>query len=77
MFISSLSKEQKQQALTNVELSLSNEIYRLCLFLGLDPDTFDPTQWEEPTPIMQHEQTLMTKACTAYAMVRSKLDELG
>ena len=75
MFSSSLNDTQKITALNSAEQSLAHEIYRLCLFMGIDPDTFDPATWVQPEPIIRHEETLMTKSCIAYVNVKAKLAE--
>jgi hypothetical protein len=72
-FTDSLTQDQKNQILEEVKISKSREIYRLCINLGIDPDTFVPEDYVSPSPVMQHETVLLEQACKAYVSVLAKL----
>jgi hypothetical protein len=72
-FTDSLTQDQKNQILEEVKISKSREIYRLCINLGIDPDTFVPEDYASPSPVMQHETVLLEQACKAYVSVLAKL----
>lgn len=72
-FTDSLTQDQKNEILQEVKLSKSREIYRLCVHLGIDPDTFVPEDYESPTPVVHHETVLLEQACKAYVSVVSKI----
>lgn len=72
-FTDSLTQQQKDNILEEVKESKSREIYRLCLHLGIDPDTFVPEEYLSPNPVVQHETVLLEQACKAYVSVLSKI----
>lgn len=72
-FLDSLTQEQKQAILEDVISSKAREIFRLCVQLGLDVDTFIPEEYESPNPVIHHETVLLEQACKAYSAAKSKL----
>jgi hypothetical protein len=72
-FADSLTQEQKNAILEEVKITKAREIYRLCVQLGIDSDTFAPEDYVSPTPVMQHETVLLEQACKAYTSVLVKL----
>jgi hypothetical protein len=73
-FLNSLTEEQKNAILEEVKASKSRDIYRLCVVLGIDPDTFVPGDYESPIPVVQHETILLEQACKAYVAVVNKIE---
>jgi hypothetical protein len=72
-FLDSLTQEQKQAILEDVISSKAREIFRLCIQLGLDTDTFVPEEYQSPNPVVYHETILLEQACKAYITAKAKL----
>jgi hypothetical protein len=71
-----LTTEQKVIALNNVKAQVINEMYSMILFLGLDPDTFDPLTWERAENGTGNEARLVA-LISAISLIDTKLAALA
>jgi hypothetical protein len=71
-----ISQQQKRTILEQTKSTLLSDVYRACLVLGIDPDTFDISSWEQPDVIMFYEQQRLTEIKSSLELVESKLADL-
>ena len=71
-----ISTQDKITALNMYKKNALSDIFRLCVFLGIDTETFDPTTYvsEETTPMGDSYQLQML--CTRVVNINSKLSDL-
>lgn len=71
-----LTTEQKVIALNNVKAQVINEMYSMILYLGLDPDTFNPSTWEQAENGTGNEARLVA-LISAISLIDTKLAALA
>lgn len=71
-----LTAEQKISALNNVKIQVTNEMYTIILYLGLDPDTFNSSTWVHDDTPTGNEARLISLISTV-AMVDAKIAALS
>lgn len=69
--------QQKRTILEQTKSTMLADVYRACLVLGIDPDTFDITTWEQPDVVMFYEQQRLTEIKDSLALIEDKLEDLG
>lgn len=72
-----ISTQQKRTILEQTKATMLSDVYRACLVLGIDPDTFDISTWEQPDVVMFYEQQRLTELKSSLALVEGKLADLG
>jgi hypothetical protein len=79
-----LSKEAKRTALENAISNTANEIYSLCLHVGVDPDGIDPEDTGSfvPNDVTEADPNFYTfqrisRACASHVLAKQKLAQLN
>lgn len=76
-----LTLEQKIQTLKDVKAHLSREIYSLCLYLNIDPETFDPATFtpdpSQTNPVSLPRWQALGRHCETLTSITNKLEELN
>lgn len=72
-FLNFITEQQKEEILEEVISSKAREIFRLCVQLGIDVDTFVPEEYQSPNPVVEHTTVLLEQACRAYVAAKAKV----
>jgi hypothetical protein len=72
-----ISEQQKRTILEQTKSTLLADVYRACLVLGIDPDTFDISTWTTPDVILFYEQQRLGEIKESLALIEEKLAALG
>jgi hypothetical protein len=71
-----LTTEERIAMLTQVKKRKQEEIYTLCVSLGVTYSSFDPATYTLEIPVVNHEYTLLKNAGDAYVNIVAELASL-
>lgn len=67
MEFTSLTTEERVGIVEQSIVSLESEIFRICVLLNINPDTFDPDTYTYEVPVARHE----------YVQLKNSIDSLN
>ena len=73
----SLNIEDKRMILEELRKRMVLEIYRNCVLLGIDYDTFDYASYEQESPVIHHESVVLKNSCVSYANILEQIESLN
>jgi len=71
-----ISTQDKINALNMYKKNALSDIFRLCVFLGIDTETFDPTTYESEDTLPHGDSYQLKQLCTRVVNINSKLSDL-
>ena len=71
-----ISTEDKINALNMYKKSALADIFRLCVFLGIDTETFDPSTYQSEDNGMMGDAFQLKELCTRIVNINNKLSSL-
>lgn len=82
-----LSNEEKLIIANSMKDSVTRELYRLCSMLGIDPETFDPVTYPDPSPTFDPtasstnpnygEKQMLYAMCQKYQTLTGQIETLN
>lgn len=72
-----LNNSKKIEILNASIESTHQELYQTLVRLGIDPETFDANLWEEPVPVVNHEEHRVTLMLNSIKLGQQKIQELS
>jgi hypothetical protein len=77
MIFESISAEERISIVQQTIVSMESEIFRLCVLLGMDPDTFNESTYTYETPVVRHEYVQLKNSIDSLNNAKAMLVELG
>lgn len=77
MIFESITTEERVSLIQQSIVSMESEIFRLCVLLGIDPDTFDETAYTYELPVERHEYVQLKNSITSLNNAKSMLQQLN
>lgn len=77
MDFSRLSPKNKKEALEQSLYALQQELYTSLVKVNIDPDTFVIEEWEEPSPVLNHDYHRITQLIDGIIFTQNKLKEFA
>ena len=77
MEFTALSIDEKKSILQQLIQSSENEIYRCCVSLGIDPETFDSSTYTFTLPISRPEPPILQHAIETLNSAKERLSSLS
>ena len=71
-----ISIEDKINALNMYKKNALADIFRLCVFLGIDTETFDPSTYQSEENGMMGDSHQLKELCTRIVNINNKLNSL-
>jgi hypothetical protein len=71
-----ISAQDKVNALNMYKKNALSDIFRLCVFLGIDTETFDPSTYESEDPSPMGDAYQLKMLCMRVVNINSKLSSL-
>ena len=68
-----LTTEQKAEALQATLWAVKNEMYTVLLTMGLDPDTFEPSEWVAPEQPTNGNTMRLMELVSSFKLIEGKL----
>ena len=77
MVFESLSTEERASLVQQSITSMESEIFRLCVLLGINPDTFNESTYTYEVPVIRHEYVQLKNSIDSLNNAKAMLAELG
>jgi len=71
-----VSTQDKVNALNIYKKNALSEIFRLCVFLGIDTETFDPSTYESEGTMPMGDSYQLSELCKRLVNINNKLSSL-
>jgi hypothetical protein len=71
-----ISTQDKINALNAYKKNALADIFRLCVFLGIDTETFDPSTYESEDPAPMGDSYQLKMLCVRVVNIDNKLSSL-
>ena len=72
-----ISNSKKLEILNTTLDTQYQELYVTLVRLGIDPDTFDESEWVEPSPVFTHDEHRVTLLIASMALTQQKIAALS
>ena len=71
-----ISTEDKINALNMYKKNALADIFRLCVFLGIDTETFDPSTYQSDDTLPMGDSYQLSELCKIVVNINNKLNSL-
>lgn len=71
-----ISTQDKINALNIYKKNALSDIFRLCVFLGIDTETFDPSTYQPENDMPMGDSYQLSELCKRIVNINSKLSNL-
>jgi hypothetical protein len=71
-----ISAQDKVNALNMYKKNALSEIFRLCVFLGIDTETFDPSTYQSDETLPMGDSYQLSELCKRVVNINNKLSSL-
>jgi|688.fasta_scaffold27593_13 hypothetical protein len=68
--------DEKLDALNMYKKNTLADIFRLCVFLGIDTETFDPSTYRAESDMPMGDSYMLKEMCKKYININNKLSSL-
>jgi hypothetical protein len=71
-----ISEQDKINALHTYKKNALSDIFRLCVFLGIDTETFDPSTYQPGNDMQMGDPYQLSELCKRLVNINNKLNNL-
>ena len=71
-----ISAQDKVNALNMYKKNALSDIFRLCVFLGIDTETFDPSTYQPDDTLPMGDSYQLSELCKRVVNINNKLNSL-
>ena len=71
-----ISAQDKVNALNMYKKNALSDIFRLCVFLGIDTETFDPSTYQSDETLPMGDSHQLSELCKRVVNINNKLSSL-